>query len=135
MTLHENVLGGASRSVLEVVPLLEETGGGSSLGFPPSLSEELRARGYEVHGRTWPVSFSVTSLRSPLGALRRLAALAGYLRALYAFPNERVGAPTLAIGSLAPGGRGPRWRWLGWQPGGAEPAPTSQPTRKDSKRS
>lgn len=83
VAFHEPEAGGATRSVLRVVPLLE--GRGWRFCFwapgPGGLQEELRARGYDVAGLPRELRYSLGALRHPPGPARRLASVPGYLRA------------------------------------------------------
>jgi glycosyltransferase involved in cell wall biosynthesis len=80
--LHEPQLGGATLSLLSVIPLLEERGWRFSFWAPGRgpAEQEVRRRGYEVDTAERLLRFSVGSLREPPGPVRRLASTPGYLR-------------------------------------------------------
>ncbi len=84
---HEPVLGGATRSVLRTIPMLEERGW--SFAFwadrPSPLFDELQARGYEVAGAPRLIAWSLPVLRLPPGPRRRLLATPPYLREMLRF--------------------------------------------------
>ena len=84
---HEPVLGGATRSVLRTIPILEKLGW--SFAFwtdrPSPLFDELRARGYEVAGAPRLVAWSLRVLRLPPGPRRRLMTTPPYLREMLRF--------------------------------------------------
>lgn len=83
VAFHEPGIGGATRAVLRIVPLLEERGWRFSFWVPGegALGAELRARGYDVSGASRHLRYSLDALRSPPGPGRRLASVPGYLRA------------------------------------------------------
>ena len=82
VAFHEPEFGGASRAVLNVVPLLEERGWRFVFWAPGPgpLDSELRGRGYEVAGEERSLRYSWRSLRIAPGPLRRLTAVPGYLQ-------------------------------------------------------
>jgi glycosyltransferase involved in cell wall biosynthesis len=84
IVLHEEVLGGATLSLLRCVPHLEERGWEFAFWAPrPSeVFDDLAAEGRDVDGAARPVAFSLQGLRLPPGALHRLRATPGYVRAL-----------------------------------------------------
>jgi glycosyltransferase involved in cell wall biosynthesis len=92
--LHEPLLGGASLSLLRVIPLLEARGWRFSFWVPGSgpAERELRRRGYEVATRERLLAFSMRTLRQPPGVLRRLAALPGYFRSFRAWLSAQDAA-------------------------------------------
>lgn len=83
VVLHESVLGGASLSVVRLVPLLEQYGW--RLRFwatrPSPLYDELRGLGLRVDGAERPVAYSLRALGLPPGRRARLVQLPRYLRA------------------------------------------------------
>jgi glycosyltransferase involved in cell wall biosynthesis len=82
MVFHEPELGGASLSLLRLVPLLERRGWGFSFWVPgPGPAEaELRARGYPVVAEVRLLRFSRRGLREAPGPIRRVAATPAYLK-------------------------------------------------------
>jgi glycosyltransferase involved in cell wall biosynthesis len=91
VVFHEAELGGASRSVLRVVPLLEERGW-SFVFWTPSpgaAQEELEACGYEYGSAPRLLRYTWRSLTSPPGAARRIRSVPGYLRSLRAFADRQ----------------------------------------------
>ena len=83
VVLHEEALGGASRAVLRVTPALEELGWSLSFWVPPGpCAEELRRQGRPVAGEPRLIRYSLASLRTPPGAMRRLSSIPGYLHSL-----------------------------------------------------
>lgn len=88
---HEPVLGGATSSVLRIVPLLEERGWEFCFWVdrPSPLHDELAARGYDVEGDERLVAWSLPVLRLPPGPARRLAKTPGYMRRMLAFLRDR----------------------------------------------
>lgn len=91
VAFHEPILGGATLSVLRLIPLLEERGWRFSFWVPGAspLEEELRRRGYEVSGAPRTVSYSLRALRLPPGPRERLRAMPRYLGALRAYATAR----------------------------------------------
>ena len=96
VVFHEPILGGATLSVLRLVPLLEERGWRFSFWVPAGsdLEGALRERGHEVAGAERTVSYSLRALRLPPGPTERLRAMPRYLRALRSHARER--RPALA---------------------------------------
>jgi glycosyltransferase involved in cell wall biosynthesis len=82
VVLHEPLLGGATTSLLRVLPELERRGWRFSFWVPGrgAAETELRRRGYEVASAERLLRFSLPSLRQPPGPARRLAGLPAYLR-------------------------------------------------------
>jgi glycosyltransferase involved in cell wall biosynthesis len=82
VALHEPELGGATVSLLRVLPLLEARGWSFSFWVPGrgEAERELRARGLSVAGAERLMRFSRASLRQPPGPVRRLGGAPGYLR-------------------------------------------------------
>lgn len=76
-------MGGASISVVRLVPALEDLGWSVSFWTPsPSaIAEQLATLGHEVRGAPRPVAYSWAALRLDPGVIRRLVNLPGYLRA------------------------------------------------------
>ena len=87
IAFHEPVLGGATLSVLRVIPRLEQRGWSFSFWAPrPSdLYDQLAARGHEVAGAPRFIQYSGRALRLPPGPRRRLASVPSYVRAYRAF--------------------------------------------------
>lgn len=83
VVFHENVLGGATLSVVRLVPLLERLGWRFRFWTPrPSaLFDELSDLGLRVEGAPRPIAYSLGALALPPGRLARLRATPGYLRA------------------------------------------------------
>jgi glycosyltransferase involved in cell wall biosynthesis len=107
VAFHEPILGGATLSVLRLVPLLEERGWRFSFWVPGGspLEAELRERGHEVSGAERTVSYSLRALRLPPGPRARLAAMPRYLGAIRAFARDRrpVVAHVNSLTTLAEG--------------------------------
>jgi glycosyltransferase involved in cell wall biosynthesis len=82
VVFHEPQLGGASLSLLRVIPSLESRGWQFTFWVPGrgDAEAELRRRGYEVATAERLLRFSVDGLREPPGPLRRLASTPTYLR-------------------------------------------------------
>src|SRR3954452_9958291 len=82
VVFHQDVLGGATLSVVRMIPHLEERGWRFAFWVerPSPLFDELRDRGLTVSGRPRPVAYSVTSLREPPGLRRRVLETPSYLR-------------------------------------------------------
>lgn len=87
VVFHEEVLGGATRSVLRAIPHLERRGWKFVFWVPrpSSLFDELRRDGHEVHGARRLVTYSVRALRLPPGPAARLAGTPAYLRRFGSF--------------------------------------------------
>jgi glycosyltransferase involved in cell wall biosynthesis len=98
---HEAHAGGATRSVMNVIPLLERRGWEFSFWLPGrgAAERELTRRGYEVATAERLLRFSVKSLRESPGPVRRLASVPAYLRSFRAWLSaqdvELVHANTL----------------------------------------
>lgn len=88
---HEPHLGGATRSVERIVPLLAERGWDFSFWAPkPSeLHDELAERGWDVDGAPRTVEYSVRAWRLDPGARERIAATPSYVRRYRAFLADR----------------------------------------------
>ena len=88
---HERHLGGATRSVERIVPLLSELGWEFSFWVPkPSaLFDELEARGWDVDGAPRVFEYSYRAARLPPGLRRRAVATPGYVRRYRRFLAER----------------------------------------------
>jgi glycosyltransferase involved in cell wall biosynthesis len=82
IVFHEVIVGGASRSILRILPLLEARGWSFVCWTPGAgpLQAELEARGYEISGRVRLLRYSRRSLLAAPGPFRRLASVPGYLR-------------------------------------------------------
>ncbi len=88
---HEPVLGGATSSVLRILPLLEEMGWEFCFWVdrPSPLFDELAGRGYDVEGDRRLVAWSLPVLRLPPGPVRRLSGTPPYMRRMLAFLRDR----------------------------------------------
>jgi glycosyltransferase involved in cell wall biosynthesis len=88
---HEPRLGGATRSVERIVPLLGERGWQFSFWAPrPSeLYDELAGRGWDVDGGPPCIEYSARAWMLPPGIGRRIGAMPGYLRRFRRFLAER----------------------------------------------
>jgi glycosyltransferase involved in cell wall biosynthesis len=88
---HEHNLGGATRSVERIVPLLEEVGWEFSFWVPrPSeLYDALAERGWDVDGEPRCFEYSVRAWRLPPGPVRRLATWPRYVRRFRTFLDRR----------------------------------------------
>jgi glycosyltransferase involved in cell wall biosynthesis len=88
---HEPHLGGATRSVERIVPLLCERGWEFSFWAPkPSeLHDELAARGWDVDGAPRAVEYSIRAWRLDPGAWQRIANTPAYVRSFRAFLADR----------------------------------------------
>jgi glycosyltransferase involved in cell wall biosynthesis len=86
MVLHEDVLGGATLSVLRCVPGLEERGWEFTFWAPrPSeVFDRLAEEGRDVAGAERPLAYSLRGLMLPPGPLRRLSATPRYVRSFRA---------------------------------------------------
>lgn len=84
VVFHEEVPGGATLSVLRLVPLLERRGWRFAFWAPqPSpLFDELRRRSHEVYGEPRHLAYSLQALRHPPGARRRIATWPRYFASL-----------------------------------------------------
>jgi glycosyltransferase involved in cell wall biosynthesis len=82
VVLHEPQLGGATLSLLRVLPLLEQHGWQFSFWVPGrgGAERELRRQGHAVQTAERLLRFSARSLRERPGPARRLVSLPGYLR-------------------------------------------------------
>ncbi len=91
VAFHEVILGGATRSVLRIVPLLEERGWSFSFWAPkPSeLYDHLVEGGWDVDGAPRCIEYSLRTWRLPPGPARRLIAAPGYLRRYRRFLQTR----------------------------------------------
>jgi glycosyltransferase involved in cell wall biosynthesis len=88
---HEPHLGGATRSVERIVPMLAERGWEFSFWVPrPSvLYDEFAARGWDVAGAPRCIEYSVRAWRLPPGPARRIRAVPAYVRAFREFLDRR----------------------------------------------
>lgn len=88
---HEPHLGGATRSIERIVPLLRELGWEFSFWVPrPSeLYEELASRGWDVDGAPRTIEYSLRMLRLPPGVARRVVGAPAYLRRFREFLRKR----------------------------------------------
>jgi glycosyltransferase involved in cell wall biosynthesis len=91
IAFHEADVGGASRSILRVLPLLERAGWKFTCWTPGpgTLRDELQRRGLPVAGSERLLRYHWRTLREPPGAVRRLASVPGYLRAFRAWVRDR----------------------------------------------
>jgi glycosyltransferase involved in cell wall biosynthesis len=82
VALHEPVLGGATKTMLYVLPQLERRGWSFTFWAPGrgAAEAELKRLGYPVAAAERQLRFSMASLREPPGAARRLAGVPAYLR-------------------------------------------------------
>jgi glycosyltransferase involved in cell wall biosynthesis len=90
VVFHEPHLGGATRSVTRIVPMLEERGWRFSFWCPrPSeLFDHLAAEGYEVAGAPRMLEYSVRAWRVPPGPLARVRTLRPYFRRFRQFLHD-----------------------------------------------
>ncbi len=88
---HEPNLGGATRSVERIVPLLTELGWEFSFWVPrPSaLYDDFVERGWDVDGAPRCIEYSVRAWRLEPGARARLAAVPAYVRRFREFVDRR----------------------------------------------
>jgi glycosyltransferase involved in cell wall biosynthesis len=88
---HEPNLGGATRSVERIVPLLSELGWEFSFWVPrPSrLYDDFAERGWDVDGAERCIEYSVRAWRLAPGARARLAAMPAYVRRFREFVDRR----------------------------------------------
>jgi glycosyltransferase involved in cell wall biosynthesis len=95
VVLHEPHLGGATRSVTRIVPLLADRGWEFSFWCPrPSeLFDHLQAEGHEVAGAPRMVEYSVRAWRVPPGPAARVRSLRPYFRRFREF--LRTASPDL----------------------------------------
>jgi len=95
VAFHEVVLGGATRSIVRLIPLLERFGWEFSFWVPkPSeLYDELAERGWDVDGAPRSIEYSLRAWRLEPGPLRRIGSTPAYLRAYRDFLENR--RPTL----------------------------------------
>jgi glycosyltransferase involved in cell wall biosynthesis len=91
VAFHEEVLGGATRSLLGAVPALERRGWRFVFwaARPSELFDALAGRDHEVHGARRPVAYGLRRLRAPPGPRARLAALGPYLGTLRRLVADR----------------------------------------------
>ncbi|MEA2331513.1 MAG: hypothetical protein QOH58_1651 [Thermoleophilaceae bacterium] len=113
IAFHEPVIGGASRTVLRILPLLASDGWRFTCWTPGPgpLREALERDGHEVAGAPKLLRYSRRSLRQPPGAAARLASVPGYLREFRAWLAARDPAllhanTLLAIPEALAAGRG-----------------------------
>jgi glycosyltransferase involved in cell wall biosynthesis len=94
VALHEPIVGGATTSLLRVLPELERRGFTFSFWVPGrgAAEAELRGRGYEVGVGERLLRFSLPSLREPPGPVRRLRGVPAYLRGFRAWLAGRDAA-------------------------------------------
>jgi glycosyltransferase involved in cell wall biosynthesis len=91
VVFHEPHLGGATRSVTRIVPLLVARGWKFSFWVPrPSeLFDHLAAEGHDVAGAPRPIQYSVRAWRLPPGPMARARSIPGYLRRFREFLRDR----------------------------------------------
>jgi glycosyltransferase involved in cell wall biosynthesis len=82
IAFHEFILGGASRSIMRIMPLLEADGWRFACWTPGPgpLREALQASGHEVAGTRRLLRYRWRTLQQPPGPAARLASVPGYLR-------------------------------------------------------
>ena len=107
--LHEPLLGGATTSLMRILPDLERRGWEFSFWVPGrgAAEAELRRLGYAVATAERLLRFSGPSLRQPPGAFRRVASVPAYLRGFRAWlasqeaalvhANTLLALPELAV--------------------------------------
>jgi glycosyltransferase involved in cell wall biosynthesis len=129
VALHDELLNGATISVLRAVPLLRRRGWRFAFWVPRPgpAATHLEAAGETIAGAARPIVSGIRALRQPPGPVRRLAATPAYLRSftrsvrelapdlvhansLYSFAEalaaKRTGVPTLLhLHDMAPAGR------------------------------
>jgi glycosyltransferase involved in cell wall biosynthesis len=116
VVLHEPNLGGATRSVTRIVPILAARGWGFCFWVPrPSeLFDHLSEQGYDVAGAPRHIEYSARAWRVPPGPTARARSIPPYLRQFRAFLRDRspdlVHANSImtvaeAMGARAPGRR------------------------------
>lgn len=91
---HDSVLGGSVRSVVRLIPLLEDRGWRFSFWVdkPSPLFDDLTERGYEVDGAPRLIAWTLPELRLPPGPRARLAGTPRYLRRLLSFLRSQAPA-------------------------------------------
>jgi glycosyltransferase involved in cell wall biosynthesis len=94
VVLHEPQLGGATTSLLRVLPLLEARGWEFCFWVPGrgDAERDLRRRGYDVATSERLLRFSLPSMREHPGPARRLASVPAYLRSFRAWLKGRQAA-------------------------------------------
>jgi glycogen(starch) synthase len=92
VVFHEPDLGGATRSVMRIVPPLADRGWEFSFWVPrPSdLYDHLREQGHDVDGAPRHIEYSVRAWRVPPGPVARARSIPPYLRRFRAFLRERA---------------------------------------------
>jgi glycosyltransferase involved in cell wall biosynthesis len=95
IAFHEPEVGGASRSVLRILPLLQQSGWRFTCWTPGpgALRDELRERGLDVAGSERLLRYHWRTLQEPPGPARRLAGVPAYLREFRRW--VRAAAPAL----------------------------------------
>jgi glycosyltransferase involved in cell wall biosynthesis len=90
VVLHEPELGGATTSLLRVVPELERRGWSFAFWVPGrgAAEDELRRRGHDVASAERRLRFSIAGLREPPGVTRRLRGIPSYLRSFRAWLRD-----------------------------------------------
>jgi glycosyltransferase involved in cell wall biosynthesis len=88
---HEPHLGGATRSIERIVPMLADRGWEFSFWVPrPSpLYDDFLERGWDVDGATRCIEYSVRAWRLPPGPAPRIRAVPAYVRAFREFLERR----------------------------------------------
>ncbi len=91
VVFHEPHLGGATRSVTRIVPILAERGFQFCfwVARPSELFDHLVAEGYDVDGAPRYVEYSVRAWRVPPGPLARVRSIPSYLRRFREFLRDR----------------------------------------------
>jgi glycosyltransferase involved in cell wall biosynthesis len=95
VAFHETEVGGASLSVLRILPLLEERGWKFAFWTPGPgpLRAELEGAGHRVAGQPRLLRYSWDALRMPPGPVARLASVPGYLSGFRAW--IRAASPSI----------------------------------------
>lgn len=101
VVLHDELLNGATISVLRAVPLLQDLGWRFAFWVPRPgpAAEHLAERGFPLGGTTRPIASGLRALKEPPGVRRRLLATPGYLRSFRRFARE-VGPDLVHANSL-----------------------------------
>lgn len=91
VVLHEPHLGGATRSVTRIVPILAERGWEFCFWAdrPSELYDHLAAEGYDVAGAPRHLEYSVRAWRLPPGPRARARSVPSYLRRFREFLRDR----------------------------------------------
>ena len=112
VVFHEPHLGGATRSVTRIVPILADRGWQFSFWVdrPSELFDELTAQGFDVGGAPRHISYSARAWRLPPGPVRQARSIPPYMRRFRKFLAERspdlVHANSIMTGAEALAARG-----------------------------